>query len=176
LKLKCLNSELRYELFFDYRSELAHFSEFVDCLSAKKFLLLRRSKEESMLYGSFLRGGGTYSLSLFSPPTSSPRVIPSNSPPTMAAKRLNLPPVPITVASYTLSDAPLPTPAGWWRCPSSLRLSLARDDDNGSDVHRCSCSCRHVVVILVVMLVVVLLLLLSVIPSHCCCHRHRYHL
>ena len=175
MKLKCLNSELRYELFFDYRSELAHFSEFVDCLSAKKFLLLRRSKEESMLYGSFLRGGGTYSLSLFSPPTSSPRVIPSTSPPTMAAKRLILPPVPITVASYTLSDAPLPTLARWWRRPLSLQSLLARDDDDGSDVHCCICSCRHVVVVLVVMLVV-MLLLLSVIPSCCCCHCHRYHL
>ena len=83
----------------------------------------------------------------------------------MAAKRLNLPPVPSTVAYFPLSNAPLPTPAGWWRRPSSSPSLLARDDDDGSDVHRCSC--RRVVVVLVVMLVVVLLL--SVVPSRCCC-------
>ena len=89
----------------------------------------------------------------------------------MAAKRLNLPPVPSTVASFTLSNAPLPTPAGWWHRPSSSRSSLTRDDDNGSDVHRCSC--RRVVGVLFVMLVVVLLL--SVVLSRCCCHRPRCH-
>ena len=57
----------------------------------------------------------------------------------MAAKRLNLPTVPSTVASFPLSNAPLPTPAGWWRRPSSSLSSLARDDDHGSDIHRCSC-------------------------------------
>ena len=92
----------------------------------------------------------------------------------MAANRLNLPPVPSTVASLTLSDAPLPTPAGWcgvWRRPSSSRSLLARDDDNSSNVYRCSC--HLVVVVLVVMLVVVLLL--SVVPSRRCCHRCRCH-
>ncbi len=89
----------------------------------------------------------------------------------MVAKCLNLPPVPSTVTSFTLSDAPLSTPAGWWRCPSSSRSSLARDDNDDSDVHCCSC-CR-VVVVLVVMLVVVMLL--SVVLSRCCCHRCRCH-
>ena len=93
------------------------------------------------------------------------------SPPTMAAKRLNLPPVPSTVASFTLFDAPLSTPAGWGHRPTSLRSSLARDNDDDSDVHRCSCRC--VVVVLVVMLVVVLLL--SVVPSRRCCPRRRCH-
>ena len=83
----------------------------------------------------------------------------------MAAKRFNLPPVPSTVASFPLSNVPLPTPAGWWRCPSSSSLSLARDNNDGSNVHHCSC-CR-VVVVLVAMLAVVLLL--SVVPSRCCC-------
>ena len=85
----------------------------------------------------------------------------------MATKRLNLPPVPSTVASFPLSNTPLPTPAGWWRRPSSSPSSLAsaRDDDDGSDVHRSSC--RRVVVVLVVMLVV--MLLLSVVPSCRCC-------
>ncbi len=85
------------------------------------------------------------------------------SPPTMAAKRLNLPSVPSTVASLPLSDAPLPTPAKWWHRPSSLRLSFARDDNDGSGVHRCSlssCCC-----VLVVMLMLVVVLLLSVVPS-----------
>ena len=81
----------------------------------------------------------------------------------MAAKRLNLSPVPIRVASFTLSDTPLPTPTGWWRCLSSSRSLLARDDDDGSDVHRCSCP--RVAVVLVVMLVVVLML--SIVPSRC---------
>ena len=139
-------------------------------------ILQRKNSYRGLKRNSILRGRGTNSLySLSSPPTSHPESSLAYSSPTMATKHLNLPPVPSTVASCTLSDAPLPTPAGWWRRPSSLRLSLARDDDNGSDVHRCSCSCRHVVVILVVMLVVVLLLL-SIIPSRCCCHRHRYHL
>ena len=89
----------------------------------------------------------------------------------MAAKCINLPPVRSTVTSFPLSDAPLPTPAGWWCHLSSLPLLLARDDDDGSDIHCCSI-CR-VVVVLVVMLVVVLLL--SVVPSHCCCHRRRCH-
>jgi len=97
-------------------------------------------------------------------------VIPSI-PSIMASERLNLPPVPSTVASCTLSDAPLPTPAGWWRRPSSSRSSLARDDDDGSNAHHCSC--RRVVVILIVMLVVVLSL--SVFPSRRCCHRRRCH-
>ena len=97
-----------------------------------------------------------------SPPTSHPESSLAYSPPTMAAKRLNLPPVPSTVTSFPLSNAPLPT---WWRRPSSSPSSQARDDDDGSDVHRCSC-CR-VVVVLVVMLVVVLLL--SVVPSRRCC-------
>jgi hypothetical protein len=91
----------------------------------------------------------------------------------MAAKHLNLPPVSSTVASFTLSNAPpLPTtPTRWWRRPSTSRSSLARDNDDGSDVHRCSC--RRVVVVLVVMLVVVLSL--SVVPSRRCCHRRRCH-
>ena len=93
------------------------------------------------------------------------------SPPTMAAKRLNLPPVPSTVTSFTLSDAPLPTPAGWWRHPSSSQSLLIRDDNNGRKLHRCSCHC--VVVVLVVMFVVVLLL--SAIPSRRFCHRCRCH-
>ena len=84
----------------------------------------------------------------------------------MAAKHLNLPPVPSTVASFPLSsNAPLPTPARWWRRLSSSPSLLARDDDDGSNVHRCSC-CR-VDVVLVDMLVI--LLLLSVVPSHHCC-------
>ena len=62
----------------------------------------------------------------------------------MAAKSLNLPTVPSTVSSFPLSNAPLPTPDGWWRRPSSSLSSLARDNDNGSDVH--CCSCRRVVV------------------------------
>ena len=86
------------------------------------------------------------------------------SPPNMAAKRLKLPSVPSTVASFTLSNAPLSTPVGWWRRLSSSRSSLARDDDDDSDVHRCNC--RRVAVILVVMLVVVLLL--SIVLSRCC--------
>ena len=103
--------------------------------------------------------------------SSHPESLLAYSTPTMAAKCLNLPPVPSTVTSFPLSNAPLPTPAGWWCRPSSSPLSLARDDDDGSDVHCCSC-CR-VVVVLVVMLVVVLLL--SIIPSRRCCHRSRCH-
>ncbi len=99
--------------------------------------------------------------------TSHPESSLAYSPPTMAAKRLNRPTVLSTVASFPLSNAPLPTPAGWWRPPSSSLSSLARDDDDGSDVHHCSC-CR-VVVVLIVRLVVVLLL--SVVPSGRCCHR-----
>ena len=113
------------------------------------------------------------SLSLFSPPTSHPESSLAYSTPTMAAKRLNLPPVPSTVASFTLSDALLPTPARWWRRPSSSRLLLARDDDDGRDVHRCSC--RHVVVVLVVIVMLVVVLLLSVVPSPRCCHRRHCH-
>jgi len=60
------------------------------------------------------------------------------------------------VAYFPLSDDPLLTPAGWWHCLSSSPSSLARDDNNGSDVHHCSCF--RVVVILVVMLVVMFLL------------------
>ena len=89
----------------------------------------------------------------------------------MASEHLNLPPVPSMVASCILSDAPLLTPAGWWHCPSSSWSSLARDDNNGSDTHRCSCRC--VVVILIVMLVV--MLPLSVFPRRRCCHRCRCH-
>ena len=60
----------------------------------------------------------------------------------MAAKRLNLPPMPSTVASSPLSNAPLLPPPGG--------SSLARDnDDDGSDIHRCSC--YHVVVVLVLL-------------------------
>jgi len=116
-----------------------HFSEFFDCFTAEKNI--QRSKEKY----SFLRGGGTNSLSLSSPPT--------------------------MVTSFTLFDAPRPTPVGWWRHPSSSRLLLARDNDDGGDVHHCCFRC--VVVVLIVMLVVVLLL--SVIPSRCCCHRRRCH-
>jgi len=36
--------------------------------------------------------------------------------------------------SLFLSDAPLPTPNGWSRRPSSPRPSLARDNNNGSNV------------------------------------------
>jgi hypothetical protein len=57
----------------------------------------------------------------------------------MAAKRLNLPPVPSMVTSFPRSNAPLPTPVRWWRHPSSSPSSLARVEDDGRDVHRCSC-------------------------------------
>jgi len=119
---------------------------------------------------SILRGGGTNSLSLSSLPTSHLELS-LDSLPTMAAKRLNLPPVLSLVTSFTLSNAPLSTPTGWWHHPSSLRSSLARDNDDGSDVH--CYSCHRIVVVLVVMLVDVLLL--SVVPSRCCCHRRRCH-
>jgi hypothetical protein len=56
-------------------------------------------------------------------------------------------PVPSTVTYFPLSNAPLPTPTGWWRHPSSLPSSLVivRDDYNGSDIHPCSCHCVFVV-------------------------------
>jgi len=117
-------------------------------------------------------GGGTMvPLALSSPPTSHPESSLAYSPPTMAAKHLNLPPVPSTVTSFLLSNAPLPTPAGWWHRPSPLPSSLARDNNDGSDIHRCSC--RRVVVVLFVMLVIVLLL--SIVPSRRRCHRHCHH-
>ena len=82
------------------------------------------------------------------------------------AATMKLPFSALVIASpFPLSNAPLPTPAGWWRRPSSSPSSLARDDDDdGSDVHRCRC--HRVIVVLVVMLVVVLLL--SVVPSRRC--------
>ena len=82
----------------------------------------------------------------------------------MAAKHLSLPPLPSTVLTFPLSNAPLTTPAGWWHRPSSLPSSLAKDEDNGSNVHRCS-SC-HVVVML-------LSCWLSCLLSCCCCPSSR---
>ena len=105
------------------------------------------------------------------PPHISPGVIPSILTTYHGRQTPQPPPVPSSVASFPLSNAPLPTPAGWWCCPSSLRSLLARDDNDGRNVQLCSCP--RVVVVLVVMLIVVLLL--SVVPSCCCCHCRRCH-
>jgi hypothetical protein len=92
-----------------------------------------RGQEES----SILRGGGTIDpLSLSSPPTSHPEssLALAYSPPTMAAKRLNLPPVPSTVPSFPLYNAPLPTPAGWWRQQTPLSYHPSENKTAKSDV------------------------------------------